>query len=116
MTKKIQRQLASSIRTPPTTGPIASAIAETAAQIPSARARLSAGKASAVSASESESSAAPPIPWITRAAISTPAEPAAPASSEPAAKIAIPITKTRRRPRRSPSRPAVTTAAVKVSR
>ncbi len=41
---------------------MASAIAETAAQMPSARARISGGKASDVSASDSDSSAAPPTP------------------------------------------------------
>ena len=69
-----------------------------------------------MSASESESSAAPPIPCTTRPAISIPSESALPETTEPTAKATMPITKTSRRPRMSPSRPAVITVAVSASR
>ena len=95
--QKISRQ-STSIRRPPTRGPIASARAETAAQIPSAFACCSAGKAWLTIARESESIAAPPTPCTTRAATSTGSSPATAASTEPAAKIAIPIRKTSLRP------------------
>ena len=114
--KKIQRQLAASISTPPTSGPMASATAETAAQIPSARGCSSGGNAAVVRASDSESSAAPPTPCSTLPATSTSSVPAAPATSEPIANRTMPHTKTRRRPTMSPSRPAVTTVAARVSR
>ena len=52
LSQKITRQ-SISIRMPPTSGPIASATAETAAQIPSARGRSAAGKTLTTSASES---------------------------------------------------------------
>ena len=57
--QKISRQ-SMSISTPPTSGPIASASAETAAQMPSAWPCCSTGKAWLTIASESESIAAPP--------------------------------------------------------
>ena len=60
--QKIQRQLASSMTVPPTSGPIASAMLDTAAQIPSARSRSSGGNATVAIASERPSSEAPPIP------------------------------------------------------
>ena len=45
------------------------------------------------------------MPWSTRAAISTSAVGAMPQSREPAANQIVPITKIRRRPKRSPSEP-----------
>ena len=106
--QKITRQ-SISIRMPPASGPIASATAETAAQIPSARGCSSAGKALQTSASESDSIGAAPAPCRTRPRISVVASPAAPETTEPAAKTAMPKKKTRLRPNMSPSRPAVTT-------
>ena len=97
MIQKISRQSTSTSR-PPTSGPIASASAEIAAQIPSARACFSPGKASLTIASESGSIAAAPMPWTTLPAISVPSLDAAPESTEPPAKIARPIVNTARRP------------------
>ena len=114
--KKIQRQLAASISTPPASGPTASATADTAAQIPSARGCSSGGKAAQVRASESDSSADPPTPWTTRPAIRSSSVPAAPAMSDPTPNRAMPQTNTSRLPTMSPSRPAATTPAARVSR
>jgi len=113
--QKITRQ-SSSISRPPASGPIASAIAETAAQIPSARGCSSEGKTLQTSASDSESIGAAPAPCSTRPRISMSCPCAAPESTEPAAKRSIPARKTRLRPNMSPSRPAVTTSTAIVSR
>jgi hypothetical protein len=113
--QKISRQ-STSISRPPTSGPIASARAETAAQIPRACPCCSTGKAWLTIASDSESIAAPPAPWTTRAATRTASSEATAASTEPAPNTAIPIRKTRRRPAMSPSRPAVTTRTLITSR
>ena len=66
--QKITRQ-SISIKTPPARGPIPSATAETAAQIPSARGCSSDGKALQTSASDSESIGAAPAPCRTRPTI-----------------------------------------------
>ena len=113
--QKITRQ-SISIRTPPASGPIASASAETAAQMPSARGCSAAGKALQTSASESESIGAAPAPCRTRPTISPTWSPAAPETTEPTAKTTMPAMKTRLRPNMSPSRPAVTTSTAIVSR
>ena len=113
--QKITRQSISTSR-PPTSGPIASATAETAAQIPSARGCFSAGKALQTRASESASIGAAPTPCRTRPRIRVCWSPAAPETTEPRAKTAVPRMKTRLRPNMSPSRPAVTTSTAIVSR
>ena len=72
-------------------------------QMPSARPRFSAGKASESSVSVSGATIAPPRPWIARAAISASVEGASAAAAEAAVKSPIPIRNMRRRPKRSPS-------------
>ena len=72
-------------------------------QIPIAAPRLSGGNASLISASVSGSSTAAPEPWITRPAISTPADGASAATAEPATNVTSPATYILRRPNRSPS-------------
>jgi hypothetical protein len=113
--QKITRQ-SSSISTPPASGPIASATADTAAQMPSARGCSSLGKTLQTSASESESIGAAPTPCSTRPRISASWLSAAPETTDPIAKKTIPTRKTRLRPNMSPSRPAVTTSTAIVSR
>ena len=105
-----------STSTPPTSGPIASATAETPAQIPRARGRSSSEKAELTSASESVSIPAAPTPWMTRATTSTSIDGASAATTRPPEKIASATRKTRLRPTMSPSRPAVTTKTATVSR
>ena len=113
--QKIARQ-SISISAPPASGPTASAIAETAAQIPSARACSPFGKALQTIASERVRVGAAPTPWRTRPPISIAGLWAAPARIEPAPKTTIPIRKARLRPNMSPSRPAVTTRTAIVRR
>ncbi|MCY1562163.1 hypothetical protein D9M68_995190 [compost metagenome] len=59
---------------------------------------------------------AAPTPCATRAATSHHRSVAAPHSADASVKIAIPFSSSRRRPIRSPRRPALTTSAVIVSR
>jgi hypothetical protein len=49
---------------------------------------------------------APPVPWRKRAATSVPCDCATPQSSDAKVNSAMPIRKIRRRPTRSPTRPA----------
>ena len=70
--KKIQFQLTCSVSSPPTSGPIASAIAETPAQMPIAVPRCRGGKVAVMIDSVAGFISAPPRPWTTRAPIRTP--------------------------------------------
>ena len=112
---KISRQSRSE-STPPISGPIPRAIAETAVQIPIAFGCSAGGKTNVTSASESGSIDAAPTAITTRPAISTSGFGAAAQTTEPRPKTANPARKTRRRPKMSPSRPAVTTSAATTSR
>ena len=115
LTQKITRQ-SISISAPPASGPIASATAETAAQIPSALACSALpGKTLQMIASERVSIGAAPTPWTTRPAISISGPLAAPERTEPAAKITIP-TGTPACDDMSPSRPALITRIAIVNR
>ena len=84
LTKKIQFQLMRSVRTPPTSGPIASASAETPAQMPIAVPRCRGGKVAVMIESVAGFISAAPTPCTVRAAISEPAPPARPHHSEAA--------------------------------
>ena len=103
--KKIQPQLIFSVRIPPTSGPIASAIAETPAQIPIAIPRWRAGNVAVMIESVAGFIIAAPTACTVRAAISTVAVPASPQTSDAAVKTMRPAMKIRRRPRRSASFP-----------
>ena len=96
--KKIQFQFAFSARTPPTSGPIASAIAETPAQIPIAAPRSRAGNTAEMIESVAGIISAAPMPWTVRAPIRSPALPARPQASDETVKTMSPIRKMRRRP------------------
>ncbi len=61
--KKIQLQFAFSVSTPPTSGPIASAIAETPAQMPIAVPRCLGGKVAVMMPSVAGFMIAAPTPW-----------------------------------------------------
>ena len=78
--KKIQFQLQCSVMRPPTRGPIASAIAETPAQIPIAMPRCRGGKVAVMIDSVAGFMSAAPAPCTTRAPISQPALVARPQS------------------------------------
>ena len=85
--KKIQFQLICSVMIPPTSGPIASASAETPAQMPIAVPRWRGGKVATMIDSVAGFISAAPTPWTTRAPISTPALFASPQASDDAVKI-----------------------------
>ena len=71
--KKIQLQLICSVRMPPISGPIASAIAETPTQMPIAVPRWRGGKVATMIESVAGFISAAPTPWTTRAPIRKPA-------------------------------------------
>jgi hypothetical protein len=112
--KKIQFQLMCSVMRPPTSGPIASASAETPAQIPIAVPRCRGGNVTVMIDRVDGFIIAAPTPCTTRAAIRSDALPARPQARDESVKIASPMTKTRRRPSRSASLPPVSISAPKV--
>jgi hypothetical protein len=92
LTRKIVRQPASAISTPPSTGPSATPSEPMAPQTPSARARAPrSGNRWTISAREQGRSAEAPRPCTARAAISTPSPGASAQAAEPAANPARPI-------------------------
>ena len=80
--KKIQLQLICSVMIPPTSGPIASASAETPAQMPIAIPRCRGGNVAVMIESVAGFMIAAPRPWTTRAPISKPAFGASPQASD----------------------------------
>ena len=100
---------------PPTSGPIATAPPIVAPQTPNAVARSLPWNSCPISASEVANIAAPPTPCSPRARLSRVGSPAIPQRNEAKVKIPKPIEKTRRRPSRSPSEPAVSRKAARVS-
>jgi hypothetical protein len=103
---KIHSQPAYSVRTPPSSTPIAAPDPAIAPRIPSALLR-SDPSSNVTETIENTDGAriAPAVPWSARAAISIPSFCASPQRSENAAKRASPAMKIFRRPRRSPERP-----------
>ncbi len=111
--KKIDCQLTLWTRKPPTTGPMARAIAETPAHVPIAFPRSAGGNALVMIDSVAGIISAAPTPWTARQAtshVSLGANPMAPLAR---AKIVTPARKALRRPNRSPSRPPVTSSTAK---
>ena len=98
LTKKIQFQFTCWVSRPPTSGPIASAIAETPAQMPIALPRSRGGKVAVMIDSVAGFISAPPSPCTTRAPISVPPFDARPQARLAPVKIARPTMKMRRRP------------------
>ena len=113
--RKIDCQETFSTRKPPTTGPIARAIALAPAQVPIALPRSSGGNVFVMIESVAGIISAAPTPCIARPAMShtSVCEKAMKRLERP--KIATPIRKTRRRPKMSPRRPPVTSRTAKVS-
>ena len=116
-TRKIQFQVSASVRIPPSSTPIEPPPAATNPNTPIAFAR-SAGSVKSVTMSESATAetTAPPRPCTARAPISTSCEPARPQASEAVVKSTIPMTKSRRWPKRSPSLPPSSRNPPNVSR
>ena len=113
--KKIQLQLSRSVIRPPTSGPIARASADTPAQMPIAVPRWRAGNVATMIDSVAGFIRAAPTPWTTRAPISTSGPFASPQRNDEPMKIRRPMTKIRRRPKRSASFPPVSMKAPNVS-
>ena len=99
---------------PPTSGPIASASAETPAQMPIAVPRSRGGNVAAMIESVAGFMSAAPAPWRTRAAISSPLESASPHQSDATVKTTIPMTKISRRPYASATFPPISISAANV--
>ncbi len=114
-TKKIQLQLTCSVRRPPTSGPIASASAETPAQMPIAIPRWAGGNVAAMIESVAGFMSAAPMPWTIRAAMSMSPLVASPQASDESVKSASPRTKMNRRPSMSASFPPVSMNAANAS-
>ncbi len=112
--KKIQFQLTCSVRRPPTSGPIASAMAETPAQMPIARPRSRGAKVAVMMESVAGFISAPPRPCTTRAPIRKPPLGASPHASEAPVKTARPTMKMSRLPRKSASLPPTSMNAANV--
>ena len=115
LTKKIQRQPTYVVSAPPTSGPIATATPTVAPQIPNAVPRSRPWNSCEMIASETANIPAPPIPCTPRARISQSGDCAAPHSAEAPVKSTIATRKTRLRPSRSPSEPALSIVAASVS-
>ena len=113
--KKIACQPTCSVRKPPSSGPIARASAETPAQVPIALPRSSAGKASVMIESVPGIMKAAPTPWAMRLMTSDRVSGAKPAVAEERVKTMTPPMNIRRRPKMSPSRPAVASSTAKES-
>ena len=96
--KKIQLQSMYWVISPPTSGPIASAMADTPAQIPIAIPRCRGGKVAVMIDSVAGFISAAPTPWTTRAPIRKCALGARPQASEERVKIASPTMNILRRP------------------
>ncbi len=100
--QKIHCHAIPSTTAPPMSGPLATARPPIPPQAPSATPRLSAGTAALRIVSVSGVTIAPPRPWAARATMSASTEGASAAATEAAVKMPSPITKSRRRPKRSP--------------
>ncbi len=107
LTKKIQCQLTAWVSAPPTSSPIEPPDEATAEYTLIARAvcRCSRNTPTTMPSTIADA-AAPPTPWRKRAAIKSSALGASPQSTEERVNRDRPAVKTRRRPSRSPSRPA----------
>src|SRR5262245_50077411 len=109
------RMVGGSTMKPPMGGPAAADMAEKPAQVPIARPRSSSSNAAPMIASEHGIKSAAPTPCTARAASSCAALAARPHHSDAAAKIAVPMMKTRRRPSRSPAAPPISRNALSES-
>ncbi len=96
--KKIQCHDTCWVISPPTSGPIASASAETPAQMPIAVPRCRGGKVAETIDSVAGFMIAAPTPWSSRAAMSTSPFGASPHASEATVKTEMPTTNISRRP------------------
>ena len=103
--RKIHSQLATSISTPPSTGPNAEETSAITAISASPRPRCCGGNTSTVMAKPSGARIPAPMPWITRKPISHSTDQEIAQRAEPIVNTAIPIMKKRLRPNWSARRP-----------
>ncbi len=103
------------VTAPPTSGPMATAVPPMAPQMPRAALRREGGTAALSKVRESGMIIAPPAPWSARAAMRIPMPGASAAAADEAVNSAIPATKMRRRPNRSPKVAAERSSTAKVS-
>ena len=103
-----QRQLSTSVRKPPSSGPNALPSPATPSTSPPASPALRGGQRANVIPRTAGHMIAPPTPISARAASRTPSDGAIAATAENAAKIPAPTKNSRRRPNMSASRPPVT--------
>lgn len=115
LTKKIARQDSAWVSRPPASGPADTAAAEMAPQAPSATPRSRPWNSWAIRASEVPNIIAPPMPCAPRARSSHSGLAASPDISDAAVNTARPAVNTRRRPIRSASDPAASSAPARVS-
>ena len=115
LSQKIQCQEMPVTIAPPTSGPSATARPLIPPQMPSARPRRSAGTEADRTVSVNGITIAPPRPWAARATSSAKIDGASAAAADAAVKIAMPITSSRRRPKRSPSAAPVNSSTANVS-
>ncbi|GAA4743784.1 hypothetical protein GCM10023217_10800 [Gordonia alkaliphila] len=111
LTQKIHSHEKELVSQPPSSGPSAAAPEITAPHTPKAAARALPRKVSLTVASVDGRMHAPPMPWRTRALISSSALPLRAAQVLPPMNRAIPMMKMFRRPNRSPSAAAVSSRA-----
>ena len=114
-TRKIHSQPNASVSTPPTSGPTATANPVVAPQMPRAVPRSLGGNSWAMRASELANIIAPPAPWTARERFSIKGDVERPQRSDAPEKTTSPITKTLRRPSRSPSEPEASRIAASAS-
>ena len=115
LSQKIQCQEMPVTIAPPTSGPSAIARPLIPPQMPSATPRRSAGTEADRMVSVNGITIAPPRPWAARATSSARIDGASAAAADATVKIAIPITSSRRRPKRSPSAAPVNSRTANVS-
>ena len=113
--KKIDCHETLSTKKPPTTGPIASAIADTPAQVPIALPRSCGGKALEMIESVAGIMNAAPMPWTARPVISHASDCEKPMNALEAPKTMTPKRNSLRRPKMSPRRPPVTSSTAKLN-
>ena len=113
---KIARQEIAPISQPPSSGPSAPATPPRPDQAPIARARSAGRKLASMIARLPGVRSAPPIPWTSRAKISSSTVGATAQSSEARVKSTTPTWKTSRRPSRSPRLPPSRISEASVSR
>src|SRR5690349_10744514 len=119
LTRKIERQprpaRSPSVSAPPSTGAATALSPITGPKAANAFVISSSAKTSLIIPKPCGMSSAPNAPWTTRAAIRVPGVGAAAHSADAVVKPTIPTMNTRRRPKRSPSRPPVISSTAKAS-